>query len=168
MQSFEYFHHPLYMKINLSTNELFQFCSHPLVSIQKKKKKNGPVIEKLLVVGHSGYEVEELVVRDRVGSDDLPREFVHAPRQDEVSKGDEVEDNGAQDGQDHGQVTEVRDSEVEKILHPLAEARYVTDRVLHGLGHLLDRLQPLLQTFLLFLEKRRKLHDREHVFFKRK
>lgn len=135
---------------------------------KKKKKKNGPVIEKLLVVGHSGYEVEELVVRDRVGPDDLPREFVHAPRQDEVSKGDEVEDNGAQDGQDHGQVTEVRDSEVEKILHPLAEARYVTDRVLHGLGHLLDRLQPLLQTFLLFLEKRRKLHDREHVFFKRK
>lgn len=143
------------MEINLSTNELFQFCSHPLVSIQKKKR-NGPVIEKLLVVGHSGYEVEELVVRDRVGPDDLPREFVHAPRQDEVSKGDEVEDNGGQDGQDHGQVTEVRDSEVEKILHPFAEARYVTDRVLHGLGHLLDRLQPLLQTFLLFLQEKGK------------
>ena len=135
----------------------------PLSLLNSQRRK--PVIEKFLVVRHSGYEVEELVVGNRVRPDDLPREFVHAPREDQVSKGDKVKDNGGQDRQYHGQVTEIRDGEVEKILHPFAEARYITDRVLHRLGHLLDRLQPLLQTFLLFLEGKKGESSSRIIFF---
>lgn len=85
-------------------------------------------------------------------SEDLSRELIDSPGEDQIPDRDEIEHNRRDDRQEHRQVAQVGDREVEEILHLLAKTGYVADRVLNCLRHLLDRLQTLLQTLLLFLK----------------
>lgn len=86
--------------------------------------------------------------------EDLPREFIDSPGEDQISDRNEIEHDCSDDRQDHREVAQVRDREVEEILHPLAQTGYVADRVLNGLRDLLYRLQTLFQAFLLLLKEK--------------
>lgn len=114
---------------------------------------HSPIIKQLFVIRHSRYKIEDLIVGHGMRPEDLPRELIDAPGENQVSDRNEIEHDRADNRQDHRHVAQVRDREVEEILHSFAQAGYVADRVLNGLRDLLDRLQTLLQALLLLLKK---------------
>jgi len=102
--------------------------------------EHSPIIKQLLVIRHSGYKIEDLVVGHGVRPEDLPGEFVDPPGEDQIPDRNKVQHDCAHDRQDHRQAAQIGDREVEEILHSLAQAGYVADRVLNCLRDFLDRL----------------------------
>ena len=122
--------------------------------VLQKNWKQLPVAKKIFVVRYSRYEIENLVVRYGMRSQEFPEEFVDTPSQYQISYWNEIENDDTNNRKYDRKVAQVRDSKIEQIFYPLAETRDISYWILNRLRYFLYRLQTFLQALLFFLNNK--------------